>query len=45
MNNLREEWFGNVKGNLLGMSPECISLIDRMAIHNKPGGLDIIVNH
>ena len=34
-----------VKTNLLGMSPECTALVDRIAIHNKPGGLATVANH
>lgn len=34
-----------VKTNLLGMSKQCLELIDRIAIHNKPGGLDTASSH
>lgn len=34
-----------VKTNLLGMSSQCLELIDRIAIHNKPGGLDAVSSH
>lgn len=34
-----------IKTNLLGMSKQCLELIDRIAIHNKPGGLDTASNH
>ncbi|AOR24150.1 SulP family inorganic anion transporter [Clostridium taeniosporum] len=33
-----------VKTNLIGMSSQCKELIDKMAIHNKPGGLEVIAN-
>jgi high affinity sulfate transporter 1 len=34
-----------VKVNLIGLNTESNKLIDRLAIHNKPGGLDRVVNH
>ncbi|WP_258049608.1 SulP family inorganic anion transporter [Clostridium weizhouense] len=30
-----------IKTNLIGMSTQCLELIDRMSIHNKPGKLDV----
>ncbi|NKF08693.1 SulP family inorganic anion transporter [Clostridium gasigenes] len=34
-----------VKTNLLGMRPECLALIDKIAIYNKPGGLEVVSEH
>jgi high affinity sulfate transporter 1 len=34
-----------VKVNLIGLNTESNKLIDKIAIHNKPGGLDKVVNH
>ncbi|WRP08651.1 SulP family inorganic anion transporter [Rossellomorea aquimaris] len=34
-----------VKVNLIGLNTESNKLIDRLAVHNKPGGLDKAVNH
>lgn len=34
-----------IKTNLLGMSKPCLELIDKMAVHNKPGGLDMASGH
>lgn len=34
-----------IKTNLLGMSEPCLELIDKMAIHNKPGGLEMVSGH
>jgi len=34
-----------IKTNLLGMSKPCLELIDKMAVHNKPGGLDMVSGH
>jgi MFS superfamily sulfate permease-like transporter len=34
-----------VKVNLIGLNTESNKLIDKLAIHNKPGGLDKVVNH
>lgn len=34
-----------VKTNLLGMSPECLALIDKIAIYNKSGGLEVVSDH
>jgi high affinity sulfate transporter 1 len=34
-----------VKVNLTGLNPESNKLMDKLAIHNKPGGLDKVVNH
>jgi len=33
-----------VKTNLIGMSNQCLELVDRMAIHNKSGGLESALN-
>lgn len=34
-----------VKTNLIGMSNQCLELVDRMAVHNKPGGLEVSSSH
>lgn len=34
-----------VKANLIGMSNKCLELVDRMAVHNKPGGLELSEKH
>jgi MFS superfamily sulfate permease-like transporter len=34
-----------VKVNLIGLNTESNKLIDKLAVHNKPGGLDKAVNH
>lgn len=34
-----------VTTNLIGLSDSCLELIDNMAIHNKPGGLDMVSSH
>jgi len=34
-----------VKANLIGMSNQCLELVDRMAVHNKPGGLEEASSH
>lgn len=34
-----------VKVNLIGLNKESNKLIDRLAVHNKPGGLKKVVNH
>jgi high affinity sulfate transporter 1 len=34
-----------VKVNLAGLNAESIKLMDKLAVHNKPGGLDKVVNH
>ena len=34
-----------VKVNLIGMSNQCLELVDRMAVHNKPGGLEEASSH
>lgn len=34
-----------VKTNLIGMSNQCLELVDRMAVHNKPGGLEEASSH
>ncbi|WP_064093521.1 SulP family inorganic anion transporter [Rossellomorea aquimaris] len=34
-----------VKVNLIGLNAESNKLIDKLAVHNKPGGLDKAVNH
>ncbi|MFZ3590268.1 SulP family inorganic anion transporter [Bacillus sp. DJP31] len=34
-----------VKVTLIGLNSESHHLLDRLAIHNKPGGLDKVVNH
>lgn len=34
-----------IKTNLYGMSKGCFELIDRIATHNKPGGLDVVSSH
>jgi SulP family sulfate permease len=34
-----------VKTNLIGMSNQCLELIDRMAVYNKPGGLGSPSSH
>jgi MFS superfamily sulfate permease-like transporter len=34
-----------VKVNLTGLNAESNKLMDKLAIHNKPGGLDKVVNH
>lgn len=31
--------------NLIGLSDNCLALIDDMAIHNKPGGLEMVSGH
>jgi MFS superfamily sulfate permease-like transporter len=35
----------NVKVNLTGLNAESNKLMDKLAVHNKPGGLDKVVNH
>ncbi|MGM0863279.1 MAG: SulP family inorganic anion transporter [Bacillota bacterium] len=34
-----------VKVNLIGLNAESNKLIDQLAVHNKPGGLDKVMNH
>jgi MFS superfamily sulfate permease-like transporter len=34
-----------IKVNLIGLNTESNKLIEKVAIHNKPGGLDKVVNH
>ncbi|MEL7597987.1 MAG: STAS domain-containing protein, partial [Clostridiaceae bacterium] len=34
-----------VKTNLIDMNEECIALVDKIAIHNKEGGLESVVGH
>ena len=34
-----------VKANLIGMSNQCLELVDRMAVHNKPGVLESAGSH
>lgn len=34
-----------IKVNLIGLNKESNRLIDRLAVHNKPGGLDKVVGH
>lgn len=34
-----------VKTNLIGLSDSCSILIDKMAVHDKPGGLDTVAGH
>ncbi|WP_224038191.1 STAS domain-containing protein [Clostridium gelidum] len=34
-----------VKVNLIGMSNQCLELVDRMAVHNKPGALGASSSH
>lgn len=34
-----------VNVNLIGLSENCSDLIERMAIHDKPGGLDVVAGH
>lgn len=34
-----------VKTNLIGMSNQCVELVDKMAVHNKPGGLEVSSSH
>jgi len=34
-----------IKTNLFGMSEPCLELIDKMAVHNKPGGLEMVSGH
>jgi len=34
-----------VKTNLVGMSNQCLDLVDRMAVYNKPGGLESSSSH
>lgn len=34
-----------IKTNLIGLSDTCIELINNMAVHNKPGGLDMVIAH
>ncbi|OIU72037.1 SulP family inorganic anion transporter [Rossellomorea aquimaris] len=34
-----------VKVNLAGLNSESNKLMDKLAVHNKPGGLDKVVNH
>lgn len=34
-----------VKANLIDMNEECIALVDKIAIHNKEGGLESVVGH
>lgn len=34
-----------VETNLIGMSNQCLELVDRMAVHNKPGGLEVSSSH
>lgn len=34
-----------VKVNLVGLNTESNKLIEKLAVHNKPGGLDKVVNH
>lgn len=34
-----------VETNLIGLSESCLNLIDNMAVHNKPGGLDMASGH
>lgn len=31
--------------NLIGLSENCLDLIDNMAVHNKPGGLEMVSGH
>lgn len=34
-----------IKVNLIGLNSESTKLIDKLAVHNKPGGLGKVVNH
>ena len=34
-----------VKTNLIGMRNQCLELVDRMAVHNKPGVLEEASSH
>ncbi|MDR5588021.1 STAS domain-containing protein [Clostridium sp. 5N-1] len=34
-----------IKTNLMGMSTQCLELIDRMSVHNKAGKFDMVSNH
>ena len=34
-----------IETNLIGLSESCLELIDDIAIHNKPGGLDMVSGH
>ena len=34
-----------IKTHLIGLSPSCERLLEKCAIHNKPGGLEVISGH
>lgn len=34
-----------IKTHLIGLSPACEALLEKCAIHNKPGGLEVISGH
>lgn len=34
-----------VKANLTGLSESCKALIERIGVHDKPGGLDVSPGH
>lgn len=34
-----------IKTNLMGMSTQCLELIDRMSVHNKAGKFDMVSDH